>query len=480
MNNLKYDLILVGTSFASSFFLKKYLDRAPATARVLAIERGMYFSYGDRIKARKNEIPNPEELKSHQDAYKSDSSKPWYFNPNFGGSSNCWTGCVPRFMPNDFVMKTKYGVGADWPISYDELEPYYSQVEEIMAVAGPEVTPFKKSTRYLLPPHALSTVDRIMQKHYGPLYISQPAARATQAVGKRSGCCSSCTCDLCPVNAKFTIENSLKHLYYEDPRVTWIDNAQAYALRIENNVAKSVMVKRNEKDEEFFGETIGLGANAIFNAHILLNSGDTSAMTGAGISEQVGTFASVYLDGLENVGGSSLISANGYMFYDFADRSKYAGCLIESMSNPYIRNEKDKWRQIAMFKFVFEDLPLKQNYVAKSNDLLKPEVVFEGISEYAKEGIKNLESNVKKYFSVLPVERIEFDGYNQPTEFHICSTTRMSADPKEGVIDKHLVHHQYRNVVVLGSGAFPTITPSNPTLTLSALSLMAAEHYFGG
>jgi choline dehydrogenase-like flavoprotein len=42
-------------------------------------------------------------------------------------------------------------------------------------------------------------------------------------------------------------------------------------------------------------------------------------------------------------------------------------------------------------------------------------------------------------------------------------------------VDKDLRHHQYRNLLVLGGSAFPTITPSNPTITLAALSLRAAE-----
>lgn len=54
----------------------------------------------------------------------------------------------------------------------------------------------------------------------------------------------------------------------------------------------------------------------------------------------------------------------------------------------------------------------------------------------------------------------------------------MSNDATEGVVDKNLIHHQYRNVFVLGSGAFPSITPANPTLTLSALSLRAADLNF--
>jgi choline dehydrogenase-like flavoprotein len=55
----------------------------------------------------------------------------------------------------------------------------------------------------------------------------------------------------------------------------------------------------------------------------------------------------------------------------------------------------------------------------------------------------------------------------------------MSNDEKTGVVDKHLLHHNYRNLFVLGGSTFPTISPSNPTLTLSALSLWSAEKQFG-
>jgi choline dehydrogenase-like flavoprotein len=54
----------------------------------------------------------------------------------------------------------------------------------------------------------------------------------------------------------------------------------------------------------------------------------------------------------------------------------------------------------------------------------------------------------------------------------------MSETAAEGVIDKNMIHHQYRNLFVLGSGAFPAISASNPTLTIAALSLMAAENAF--
>lgn len=473
----KYDLILAGTGFASSFFLKKFLEHSSKETRVLVIERGGFFSHSSRLKVKRGDTTLPTEFRFRdRDTYTSKSDKPWAIEPNFGGNSNCWVGCTPRFMPNDFRIESEYGVGMDWPIQYSDIEDYYYETEEIMSISGPDVTPFPKSKPYPLPSHILSSVDRVMQNHYGPLYISQPTARASRATGKRAACCASSVCTLCPVDSKFTIENSMKYVY-EDPRVTLIHHAQVLSLRIENNIARSALVRHDEKDVEYFGETIALGTNAIFNAHILLNSGDTLHWTGKGISDQIGTFVRMYLNDLDNVGGSNLITANGYMFYDTPDRKNRAGCFIESIASPIIRNERGKWRKIAWFKFIFEDLPSEKNYVTTSPDITKPEIVFNGVSDYAQRGFETLESNINKYFSVLPIERIEYDGYNQETEYHICGTTRMSTSKENGVIDRDLVHHQYRNVLVLGSGSFPTITPANPTLTLSALSLRAAEKY---
>ncbi|MCB9617712.1 MAG: GMC family oxidoreductase [Sandaracinus sp.] len=54
----------------------------------------------------------------------------------------------------------------------------------------------------------------------------------------------------------------------------------------------------------------------------------------------------------------------------------------------------------------------------------------------------------------------------------------MGHDPESSVIDRDLVHHRVRNLFVLGAGAFPCATPANPTLTLAALSLRAAEEAF--
>lgn len=474
-----YDVIFVGTGFASSFFLLRMLERYGTSKRILVLERGIHYAHKDRVQQMReksmNDIINWE--KSAAQYQNTNPEKPWIFDPNFGGSSNCWTGCTPRFMPNDFSLKSTYGVGVDWPLSYDDLEPYYSEAEEIMAICGPDDTPFPRSRPYPLKGHPLSDFDKIIQNKFGNLYISQPCARPTQTVGKRPKCCSAVVCNLCPINSKFTVENTLSHLYQsENVKIEY--NAIVYSLILENKVAKGVSYSQGGENKEVHGDLIVLGANALFNTHILLNSGDTSFYTGRGLTEQAGTYAFFYLDNINNVGGGSIIPANGYMMYDVPTRSEYSGCLIESHNTRFIRGENGKWRHIAKLKFIFENLPSDNDRVELSEDILKPKVVYNGDSPYARKALDKLEDNVARYFGDLPIEKVYFDGFFQKSEYHICSTTRMSKSPEDGVVDENQVHHVYRNVVVLGSSVFPTISPANPTLTLSALSLRSFDKIF--
>ncbi len=134
-------------------------------------------------------------------------------------------------------------------------------------------------------------------------------------------------------------------------------------------------------------------------------------------------------------------------------------------------------RNMASFRMVFEDLPEEKNYVAPTSDIMKPEVSFKGPSAYTLKGVENMKRKLPGILSCLPVEKIIYED-KISTEAHILGTTRMSSTPDNGVVDRHLIHHQYRNLFVLGSGSFTTFTPANPTLTLSALSLYAADQSF--
>jgi len=477
---MNYDLIVVGSSFASSFFLYKFLQKSKPNVKVLVLERGEFQPHRDRLERARNKPFGKVSFissSSQGNLYQTQSGKPWIFDASFGGSSNCWTGCTPRFMPADFELKSKYGIAMDWPLQYSDLEPYYCEAEEIMSISGPEQTPYPMSKSYPLPAHQLNTVDKILNREFGPLYISQPTARASKA-GKRSPCCASSICHLCPVGAKFTIENGLMSIY-KDERVTIHYNTQVVALDSEGGQVKGVVGIREGKHEKYKGQLVALGGNAIFNAHILLNSGDSNPHTGRYLSEQVGYYGYVHLHDLDNLGGSTIITANGFMLYDEPSRKEAAACLIESHNDPYIRGEFGKWRKLAKFKFVFEDIPQAHNRVMTSDSELIPKIEYGGHSSYVENGYNRVRGKLPALLSKLPVEEILLDDNSQASESHILGTTRMSANAKEGVIDSNLIHHTFRNVFVLGGGSFPTISPANPTLTLSALSLRAADKIFG-
>jgi choline dehydrogenase-like flavoprotein len=105
-----YDLVIAGTGFASTFFLKKYLSKMPK-AKVLVLERGHLFPHRERIKEERGEKTSYSKLnpEPHHVYFNKSSDKHWAFTIGFGGSSNCWYGCTPRFLPSDFKMKTLYG-----------------------------------------------------------------------------------------------------------------------------------------------------------------------------------------------------------------------------------------------------------------------------------------------------------------------------------------------------------------------------------
>ena len=472
-----YDLILVGTGFASSFFLHKYLARAEKNSKILILERGKKNPHAWQVQHRKNSPTNPANTYTTNNNHKR-----WIHTLGFGGGSNCWWACTPRFLPNDFQLQSRYGVSYDWPIRYDRLEPYYSEAESIMNIAGPsDHSPCPRSQAYPLPPHRLSSVDKLLLQHYPDTYFSQPAARASVPTQLRPKCCGNGVCHICPINAKFTIQHDLAHLF-NDPRVEIKTETEVTAVKYQNGAAQGIYFKspNTDQDEYASAEKIAMGANAFFNPFILQKSGIKQNALGAYLNEQEAIYVTVDLQGLDNYDGGTSITGHGYQFYDGDHRRDFAACLLESWNTvDSLRIEENKWRQRVVFKAVFEELPQADNRVTlKSADNELPYVEYKGPTEYVKKSIAHFKEAFPKWISVLPVEKITFSTNPLNTEAHIQGSTRMGANPIDSVVDANLQHHQLNNLWVLGSGAFPSCPPANPSLTISALSLMAADHIF--
>ncbi len=461
--------MVAGSGFGSAFFLHEYLRHARRDARVLVLEKGVARNHAWQLE-------HPLGLQREaQRAIDNRTSKLWVFNLALGGGSNCWWAATPRMLPADFELRTRYGVGRDWPLGYDDLEPYYGDAEHLMQVAGPsDDTPFTRSRPYPQPPHTLSRVDELLKASFPDKFFHLPCARPTRATGKRPPCCGSGVCGLCPVDAKFTIANGLPGLF-SDPRVTLETGASVDAVDVQAGQATSLIYRSGGREQRARGELFVLGTNGLFNPHILLRSSLDGPAVGRGLVEQLSVDVDVPLaEGAFPLGSTSM-TGHGYAFYDGPHRRRRGAALVETWSVPLFASPGGPLRQRVKLKFIIEDLPLPNNRVEVSpDDPTRPLVVFEERSDYAMATLRRVGRDAETLLASLPVEKEVRRKVNN-TESHILGTTAMGVDPASSVVDAGLVHHTVRNLVVVGSSVFPTAPPANPSLTLCALSLRAAR-----
>ena len=465
-----FDAVVVGSGFGSLFFVEGLLKKRPA-ARILILERGTFNSHAWQLGNQKN---SPI---AHQSTFRTDdANKVWNFTLGLGGGTNCWFAQTPRFHPSDFKMRSKYGVAQDWPLDYAELEPYYVAAETKMSVAGAaemgEIMP--RSAPFPQPPHKLTSVDKIMRQAQPEYHFPIATARASLATAERAPCCGSARCNLCPVNAKFTFENGFANLRNQ-PNVEFRLECEVTQFDSANGVIRAAVYRKDGAEHRVTGDLFVLGANAIHSPAILLRSGIDRPLTGVGIHEQVGYGLEVLLDGLDNLDGGTITTALNFSLYDGPFRKEHAGALIYFDNRwPYgLRQEYGRWRQLAPLVVVVEDLPSDSNRVTLDSDGV-PKVLHASVSEYAKRGLKESLAKIEQVLRPLPVERVDFKGMRD-TESHIQGSLRMGSDPATSVVDAKQIHHDVRNLVVVGSSVFPSGPNCNPSLSVAALSLRSAD-----
>ena len=153
-----------------------------------------------------------------------------------GGSMVHYAGYTPRFHPSDFETYTRDGVGADWPIDYPELKPYYEAMEEELPVAG-EKWPWGDPHSYPYRPHPVGGNGEIFLRgadHLGITAKVGPVAIVNGRFGNRAHCIYRGFClQGCKVNAKAS------------PLITHIPDALAHGAEVRANA----MVTKIEIDE---------------------------------------------------------------------------------------------------------------------------------------------------------------------------------------------------------------------------------------
>lgn len=470
-----YPVVVVGTGFGSLFFVHRLLQLRPETP-ILMLERGSFRSWERQLADGYNSTIPPADT-----FVATGARKRWNFTIAYGGGTNCWFATTPRMLPSDFRLRSLYGRGQDWPVSYDELEPYYAHAEEIMDISGADdigmVSP--RSRPFPQPPHKFSAVDRVMKQAQPDLHFALPTARARVANKQRPQCCASFTCNLCPIGAKFTGLNGLADIT-DHPNVRILVDAEVLELERSGAAAVSGVRFRHGGREHRVGcDLCVLGANAIHSPAILLRSGFDHPLLGRGLNEQLGYGVEVFLDGLDNLDGSTISTGVNYALYDGPSRSEYGAAFIVFDNRfPYgLRTEFGRWRQLLSLQITLEEELLDENRVFLDGEG-RTVVHFEKRSPYAELGVERTFALLPKVLAPLPVERIAYRG-RRPTEAHLQGTLRMGKTPADSVIDPAQVHHQFRNLIVVGTSVMPSCPPGAPSLTAAALSIRAADLAFG-
>jgi choline dehydrogenase-like flavoprotein len=463
-----YDVVVIGSGFGAAFFLHDFIKRRKARAVVL--EWGRRNTHEWQIEHEANSDIEDEKT------YKSNSAKPWNYTIGLGGGTNCWFANTPRFHPNDFKLKSFYGVGLDWPLSYDDLEPFYCEAEAIMSISGdPDMARIMpRSMPFPQPPHRMSTPDRMMKAAQPGQHFVMPTARARVATEQRPACCASFRCWLCPVDAKFTANNGLMHVF-EDPQVSVCLSSEVRRLEHAGGSIRAVTFANGGKEYRVSGDLFVLGANAIQSPAIMLRSDLGGEFVGRGLHEAYGWSYEAYLDGVDNFDGSTINTGVNFGLYDGQHRTRYGASMV-SLENRWhygLRAEAGRLRQTMSFVITTEDLPQPANFVSLDENE-NAYVNYDRPSDYAIEGRVKAAERLPELLRPLPVEQI-FDRGMRRTESHLQGTLRMGEDAADSVIDRDMIHHRLRNLVIVGTSTFPTCSGAPPSLTAAALSLRAAS-----
>jgi len=216
-----------------------------------------------------------------------------FWNGNVvGGSSNFMSGMLHRMHPDDFRLKSKYGPikGAnvvDWPISYEEMEPYYLKAEEIVGISGKyQKHPFeppRSTADFTQPPTRENAVVKLLDKSCKALNITPlvtPRAVLSRDKEHRNACYYSNFCGSygCASGAKGSSREALLMPALATGNLTLMSNSYVKSLHTSKKDAVEyalVVDTVSKKEKRVYADIFVVAAQAHESARLLLNSANT-------------------------------------------------------------------------------------------------------------------------------------------------------------------------------------------------------------
>ena len=431
-----------------------------------------------------------------------------------GGSAIHHYGVWLRLKPEDFRVNSDHGVSLDWPISYDDLRPYYDRIQAEVGLSGDAKAEIWRpaGADYPMPPIPTFAQGQVMEKAFaatGRKTAPLPLAINTQPYNGRAGCLYDGWCDSgCPIGA------------LANPLVTWLPKAQAAgAVIIHNaNVSRVIRDEKNAKIIESVeyhheGELKRLKANRVIIAaftvqtsRILLNSATASTPAPGNRHDQLGRYLTTHPAGTVfglfdeptqphlGVSGGQLISHDDYANKAAAGGFGSSQWLIAHAIKPHdllgygtsrpdiIGSDLHPWmtkaaQHIGNMTLVAEDISRADNRVTLSDtkDAFGIPVAathHDLSSDLASRWTQRIDEGQ----AILKAGGAT-ETWNGPrVAMHIMGGTVMGKDEHQSVTDDQGRVHDTDNLYVAGPSLFPSSGAVNPTFTLSALAERQAEY----
>lgn len=503
-----YDMIIIGTG-AGGGTLAYHL--APSGKRILLLERGGYVRREkDNWSTR---AVNVEAKYNTKEVWYDKDGKPLHPHTNYyvGGNTKFYGAALFRLREEDFgELKHHGGISPAWPLSYKEMEPYYTKAENLYRVRGArgvDPTDPWASAPYPYPP--ISHEPRIQQLHndlervgHKPFHVPL-GVMLDEKNPIKSPCirCETCDGHPCLVYAKSDSQVLCVDPALEHSNVTLLTEAYVSRLETDSSGRKvtKVQVQRNGAMETYSADIVVLSCGAINSAALLLRSANEQHPRGlANGSDVVGRH---YMGHVNSVVMAISKTPNPTIFQktlalnDFYFRSddweyplghisfvgKLDAITLSAGAPPFVpgmtldimaKHSLDFW-------LTSEDLPDPNNRVSldrKGNIMLSYKPNNEEGHKRLIAKLKSLLRHINCEERLLP--RQLFVGQRIPLAgvAHQNGTVRFGRDPKTSALDVNCKAHELDNLYVVDASFFPSSAAVNPALTIMANALRVGDH----
>ncbi len=293
----KYDAVIVGSGAGGG--MAAYV-LAKAGLKVCLLEAGPDFDPAINSSQLKNPWESPRrgastkfrpfgdfdgswwgwEIDGEPFTTKDNTKWDWWRARMVGGRTNHWGRISLRFGPDDFRRRSIDGLGEDWPISYNDIKPYYDKVDQLIGVFGTNEGLPNDPDGYFLPPPKPRLHEMFIKKaatQSGIPVIPSRLSILTKAINDERGACFYCNqCGRsCKVYADFSSSSVLVKPALKTGNVDLVVNAMAREVLTNNEglaTGVSYVDKTNLQEYQVFGKTVILGASTCETARLLLNS----------------------------------------------------------------------------------------------------------------------------------------------------------------------------------------------------------------